>query len=131
MADGSIEIVTGRERRRRWSVAEKLGIVVESHEPDARVSGVAARQDICPSLLHGWRRQVREGRLGSPPGAPTFVPVLVSRSGDAPLTPDRRVAAFDQQTAAIEVVLPSGGRIPIRPGAPLPALRAVIAALRA
>jgi transposase len=129
MADGSIEIITGRERRRRWSVTEKLRIVAESHERGARVSGVAARHDICASLLHGWRRQVREGRLSSP-AAPEFVPVLVSRQGDAPLTPDRRIAASGQQTAAIEVVLPSGGRILIRPGAPLPALRAVISALR-
>ena len=58
MADGSIEIITGRERRRRWRVAEKLRIVGESHDPGARVAGVAARHDICPSLLHGWRRQV-------------------------------------------------------------------------
>ena len=128
VADGSIEIITGRERRRCWSVAEKIRIVAESREPGVRVSGVAARHDICPSLLHGWRRQVREGRLGSP-AVPAFVPVLVSRQGDAPLTPDRRIAVSGQQTAAIEVVLPSGGRILIRPGAPLPALRAVIAAL--
>ena len=130
MADGSIEIITGRERRRRWSVAEKLRLVAESHEPDARAAGVAARHDICPSLLHGWRRQAREGRLGSP-AAPEFVPVrLMSWPGDAPLTPEPRVPAPDRETAAIEVVLPSGGRILIRPGAPLPALRAVIAALR-
>ena len=130
MADGSIEIITGRERRRRWSVPEKLRIVAESHEPGARVSGVAARHGICPGLLHGWRRQVREGRLGSH-AAPESVPVwLMSWSGDAPLTPEPCVPAPDRETAAIEVVLPSGGRILIRPGAPLPALRAVIAVLR-
>ena len=130
MADGSIEIITGRERRRRWSVAEKLRIVAESHEPDARAAGAAARHDICPSLLHGWRRQVREGRLGSSASL-DFVPVrLVSRLADAPLTPDPRIPAPERETAAIEVVLPSGGRILIRPGAPLPALRAVITALR-
>ncbi len=130
MPDGSIEIITGRERRRRWSVTEKLRIVAESHEPGARVSGVAARHDICASLLHGWRRQVREGRLGSP-GAPEFVPVhLASRPGDAPLTSDRCIPAPARETAAIEVVLPSGGRILIRPGAPLAALRAIISALR-
>ena len=129
MPDGSIEIITGRERRRRWSVAEKRRIVAESDESGAPVSGVAARHDICASLLHGWRRQVREGRLG-PPAAPEFVPVrLVSRSDDAPLTPDHRIPAPERETAAIEIVL-SSGRILVRPGAPLPALRAVIAALR-
>ena len=130
MADGSIEIITGRERRRRWNVADKLRIVAESHEPDARVAGVAARHDICPSLLHGWRRQAREGWLGSS-ASPDFVPVrLMSRPGGARLAPEHRIPAPERETAAIEVVLPSGGRILIRPGAPLPALRAVIAALR-
>ena len=130
MPDGSIEIITGRERRRRWSVAEKRRIVTESDEPGARVAGVAARHDICPSLLHGWRRQVREERLGSP-GGPEFVRVhALSRSGDERLMPDHRIPAPGRETAAIEVVLPSGGRILIRPGAPLPALRAVIAAFR-
>ena len=46
VADGSIEIITGRGRRRRWSVSEKLGIVAESHEPGAQVAGFAARHDI-------------------------------------------------------------------------------------
>ena len=36
MADGRIEIITGRERRRRWSVAEKLRIVAESEAPGAK-----------------------------------------------------------------------------------------------
>jgi transposase len=48
-----IEIITGRERRRRWSVAEKPRIVAESQEPGARVCDVAARYDVSPSLLYG------------------------------------------------------------------------------
>src|SRR5258708_34010222 len=60
-----IEIITGRERRRRWSVAEKLRIVAESQEPGVRVCDVAARHDVSPSLLHGWRHLARQGRLDS------------------------------------------------------------------
>jgi transposase len=41
-----IEIITGRERRRRWSVADKLRIVAESQEPGVRVCDVAARHDV-------------------------------------------------------------------------------------
>ena len=40
-----IEIITGLERRRRWSVVEKLRIVAESQEPGARVCDVAARHE--------------------------------------------------------------------------------------
>jgi transposase-like protein len=30
--DGVVEIITGRERRRRWSTAEKLRLVAETQE---------------------------------------------------------------------------------------------------
>ncbi|MBN8902521.1 MAG: transposase [Rhodospirillales bacterium] len=37
MPDSPIEILGARERRRRWSVDEKLRIVAESHEPGGSV----------------------------------------------------------------------------------------------
>jgi transposase len=74
MADSTIEIIDGKERRRRWGLTEKLRIVAESHEPGATVRSVSARHDVYPSLVRTWRRRVREGRLAaSPPGR--FVPV--------------------------------------------------------
>jgi transposase len=74
MSQGAVEIIGGRERRRRWSVEDKLRIVRETHEPGACVRAVAARHDVYPSLLHYWRRQVREGRPGAGE-TPRFVPV--------------------------------------------------------
>jgi transposase len=41
--DGVVEVITGRERRRRWSVEQKLQVVSETQEQGARVSQVAAR----------------------------------------------------------------------------------------
>ncbi len=38
-----IEVLSGPERRRRWSTAEKLAIIHETYEPDATVSIVARR----------------------------------------------------------------------------------------
>ncbi|MGH6853688.1 MAG: transposase, partial [Methylocella sp.] len=64
MANGMIEIIGARERRRRWGAEEKLRIVAETRERGAFVRGVAARHDVYPSLRHYWRRQVREGRRG-------------------------------------------------------------------
>ena len=61
--DGVVEIIPGRERRRRWSVEQKLKVVGETHEPGARVSQVAARHGVCESLVFSWRRQAREGIL--------------------------------------------------------------------
>ncbi len=46
MLDGTVEIITGKERRRRWSTEEKLRIVAEAEEPGARVTDVAARHEV-------------------------------------------------------------------------------------
>jgi hypothetical protein len=48
MSDGAIEIITGKERRRRWGLEEKLRIVAETQEPDASIREVAARHDVLP-----------------------------------------------------------------------------------
>src|SRR6516225_12431258 len=74
LMDGVVEIITGRERRRRWSVEEKLRIVAETQAVGAQVSAVAARHGLCESLVFTWRRQMREGLLGAP-AVPSFVPV--------------------------------------------------------
>ena len=72
--EGVMELITGRERRRRWSAADKLRIVAESHEPGALIRAVAARHGVCESLVFTWRRQVREGVLVAPE-MPVFMPV--------------------------------------------------------
>ena len=47
----AVQIITGLERRRRWSVADKLPILAECDEPGAQISTVAARYRIYRSLL--------------------------------------------------------------------------------
>src|SRR3984957_14234483 len=81
--DGVVEIITGRERRRRWSTEEKRRIVEESTEAGAVTRAVAARNGICESLLYAWRRQMREGTLHETE-VPAFVPVRVL---EAPMIP--------------------------------------------
>ena len=61
--DGVVEIITGRERRRRWSLQDKMRIVAETNEPGSMIRAVAARHGVCESLLFTWRRQAREGLL--------------------------------------------------------------------
>ena len=73
--DGVVEIITGRERRRRWSQQDKVRIVAETNEPGSMIRAVAARHGVCESLLFTWRRQAREGLLGPAPESPVFVPV--------------------------------------------------------
>lgn len=72
--DGVVEIITGRERRRRWSVEQKLNIIAGTREAGARVRDVAARHDLCESVVFAWRRQARKGILVAR-GTPAFLPV--------------------------------------------------------
>ena len=63
--DGVVEIITGRERRRRWSVEEKLRIVAETQAVGAQVSAVAARNGPCDSLV--YHMAAAGARRGSDP----------------------------------------------------------------
>jgi transposase len=128
MPDSTIEIINGRQGRRRWGVEEKLRIVAESHEPGATVGAVAERHDVYPSLLRTWRRRVRDGHLVAAQ-AQHFVPVrLIDPPALAPATmpPFNSTLATD----AIEIVLPDGSRVRVGNGVNLSALRRVVTALR-
>ena len=46
MSKEAVEIIGGRERRRRWSLEEKLRIVHETQAPGECVRAVAARHDV-------------------------------------------------------------------------------------
>jgi transposase len=135
MDSGTVEIITGRERRRRWSVADKLRILAECDAPGVQVAEVAARHGVYRSLVFQWRRQARDGLLVVEPTS-EFVPVRVTadRHGEAlpepepvpppPPPPSPRV------TAAIEIELPDGIRVRVGEEVGLVALRRVLAALR-
>ncbi len=60
-----MEILTGAERRRRWSSDDKLQILREASAPGSSVGAVARRHDICRSQIYQWRRAFRSGRLRS------------------------------------------------------------------
>jgi transposase len=55
------EILTGVQRRRRWSTTEKIRLVEESQQPGSPVSFVARRYGLSPSLLFSWQRRMLEG----------------------------------------------------------------------
>ena len=52
-----VEVITGPQRRRRWSEEEKRAIVAESLAPGAVVSEVARRADVGPGQIYRWRRE--------------------------------------------------------------------------
>ena len=114
--DGVVEIITGRERRRRWSTADKLRIVAETHELGVRVCHVAARHGLCESLLFAWRRQVREGLLAEP-DLPVFMPVqmlgMPAAAAPSPPSPSSAPVAAPArpQAGLIEIELGDGRQV--------------------
>jgi transposase len=69
-----IEVLSGPERRRRWSTAEKLSIIQETYEPDATVSIVARRYGIQPNQLFTWRKLAAQGALTATDAQEDVVP---------------------------------------------------------
>jgi transposase len=75
----NVTVLCGRERRRRWSTAEKLRLVAESLSAGLSVAEFARRHDVHPNLVHAWRRQAQAGELSvAPDGEARFVPVSVA-----------------------------------------------------
>lgn len=131
-----IELMTGAERRRRWSDALKAQIVAESFEAGAVVAEIARRHDVRAQQVHGWRRDAREGRLALPAKeSVAFAPVVVAgcrpglRAGPAAaaLRPLRRAEPF---APMIEI---EAGDILVRvcEGADATIVAAMVRALRA
>ena len=82
----TVTVLSGPERRRRWTSAEKLRIVEESLVAESSVIEIARRHDVHPNQLHAWRRQARLGLLGCGVAAVAqtecrFVPLAVAAEG--------------------------------------------------
>jgi transposase len=130
MSDIPIEIRGARERRRRWSMDEKLRIVAEAEETGARLRAVAARHDVYPTLLGTWRRQVRRGELVAE-HAVHLLRVRVAEPGLAPATVEATGPVSPPEVAGIiEISLPDGSRVRLGNDVSLAAPRRVMAVLR-
>jgi transposase len=129
--DGVIEVITGRERRRRWRPEDKLRIVAETREVGARINAVAARHGLSESLIYAWRRQVREGVLAAPE-MPVFVPVRMFETPQPSTTPQSGAgpAAARPPSGLIEIELGNGRQVRVGSDVSLAALHRVLAALR-
>lgn len=117
----TVSVLTGPERRRRWTAAEKARIVEESLAPGQVVAMVARRHDVHPNLLHGWRRQARLCEASD--RGLQFVPIEVS---------DQERAASEAGRAsrggAIEIAL-EGVRVRVEAGVDEATLRLVLRVL--
>ena len=134
---GRVEILTGPERRRRWSEEEKVQVVEEACRPGHSVSQVARQHGINPSQLFTWRRQARAKGLISdagprPSAAPalTFTPVKVVEEPVAAAVRPARRRTPSRRSAAIEIELKSGERMRVEVPADVDLVAGIIVALR-
>jgi transposase len=58
-----VEVITGVQRRRRWTPEQKLEWVKKTMEPGMSVSLVAREAGITASQLFQWRKAYTEGSL--------------------------------------------------------------------
>ena len=136
-----VEIITGPERRRRWSDEEKLQLVSEACQPGKSVSQVARQRGISASQLFGWRRQALAKGLisdnrSAPSSAPalTFSPVEVVEEEASPdareeVRPARRRKAA-RTSGTIEIALKSGDQVRVEGSADVGLVARIISALR-
>ncbi len=69
-----MDIMSGTERRRRWSDEAKLRILAEADEPGARIGDVARRHDIHPGQIRLWRQSFSYADLPT-----VFLPVEITQ----------------------------------------------------
>ena len=119
-----VEVLSGVERRRRWSDDEKARIVEETLGPSARVAEVARRNGVSASLVFGWRRLARDGLLGR--GVPALMPVEIVAP---PPAPPPSVPRPKRAAGLIEIELPQGLRLRVGRDVDGDALRRVLDAL--
>ena len=133
-----VHVLTGPERRRRFSLEEKRRLVGAAFAPGAVVSEVARQADVCASLIYRWRRE-----LGQAPGgfAEVIVAPMIRGGGDvgddlrclsaSPPVQAARPSGVDVVAApAIEIELAGSSRVRIPASMPPALAAAVIAALR-
>jgi len=109
---GRMEILTGVERRRDWSDDEKLSILQEAAESDARIADVARRHDIKPQQICTWRR-----RFAAEQAEPvvSFLPVALiatpsSDEAERPTPVDKPPTKRSARPTRIEIGC-KGGRV--------------------
>jgi transposase len=108
---GQVQVISGVERRRRWSDEQKRAIVAAAFAPGAVVTDVARRADINSGQIYRWRRDLRMEPSG-------FSEVVVSSAGPS-----------DISASVIDVTWSDGSRVRIPATIPPDLATAVIRAL--
>lgn len=125
---GRMEILTGVERRRDWSYDEKLSILQEAADPDAKIADVARRHDIKPQQIYTWRRKFAAEQAGP---VVSFLPVALiatesSDEAERPAPTDKPAARRSARPMRIEIGCKGGRVLKVEANIALDVLKALI-----
>ena len=110
-----VEVITGPERRRRWSEEQKRAIVAASLAPGAVISEVARRADVGAGQIYRWRKEFSAAADG-------FAQVLLA-APELPATIAEEPCSASNAVMEVEF----GGRVRVRiPGSVPPELAAAV-----
>lgn len=76
--------VLGRERRRRWSDAEKISVLERVGVGGRTVADVAREADLTRQHIYQWRQELRRKGLWPVSGSVLFVPVDEDTAAHSP-----------------------------------------------
>lgn len=109
-------LITGPERRRRWSEDQKEALLAEAFGPGGNVTETARRAEVHTSLLYRWRRATLTPAKG-------FSPAVLFGEADQPLP-------LPLPGPAIFVELSGGVQVQVMADAPADLVAATLRALR-
>jgi transposase len=113
-----VTLLTGPERRRRWSDEARGQILAAAFAPGAVVADAARHFEVSTSLIYKWRREVLAARTEA-----AFVPAVLVE-GPCSMEPAAR------SEPAIVVELKGGARVKINATASAAIVSAALRALR-
>ena len=123
MSYATTELLGRVERRRRFSVEQKLAVLTEATAPGASMSAVARRHGLLPAQVYKWRRLAELGVIGVPGASelPSFVAVEIAqevRSLPAAVSAEKPTAGAGasrrrrrKKAGLIEIELEGGRRV--------------------
>lgn len=92
-----ITVLTGPERRRRWSDEDKAVILGEAFGPGGCVTEVARRHDVSSGLIYTWRRNAQAAAV------PDFIEVVVAGAGKGSVADGSAVIRIELATARVSI----------------------------
>ncbi len=119
-----VTVITGRDRRRKWSSEERRRVLEAVFAPGAVISQVARQFDVATSMIYKWRHEAiaANNKLA-------FVPAVVTEAEQAlPVSASPLLAA--PMPVAITVAFSNGVRVMVDATAPASLVTTTLLALQ-